>query len=247
MSTSGSVNFTQTRNEIIADTLQLLGVIGGGVTPSTNDINFCSNILNKMVKGWQAQGIQLFTEVEGTLTLTQGVSIVALSRTGTEQSTYPEVTTLGRPLDIQTIRYMTYLGAERRMRKFGRAQFMEIPNKTDQAPATCFFFSPQDTYDLLYIWPTPNNALDTLNISYTREIQDFDTASDNADFPVEWLETITYNLAVRVAPAFGMSLSKVNPDLIQLATSTLAEMRSWDSENGSVFIVPDYRWDSYDF
>jgi hypothetical protein len=240
---SGNTSFNQTGQQIISDALQLLGVVGGGTTTSSNDETFCLNILNKMIKAWQAQGIHLFTESEVTIPLTTGVGIMAFSSTGIEQSTYPESIVMGNPLDIQSLRYFTYQGAEVRMRKFGRAQFMEIPNKLDQANSTCFYFSPQDTYALLYIWPIPNNSVDTLTASYTRIINDFTTDTNTPDFPVAWLDALTYNLAVKVAPAFGIALSKVNPDLTQMAQSSLAEMRTWDSENGSIFIVPDYRWD----
>ena len=50
MATSGSVNFNQTRNEIINDAMQLLGVYGVGRTISAEDEVFAASILNKMVK-----------------------------------------------------------------------------------------------------------------------------------------------------------------------------------------------------
>jgi len=240
---SGDTSFNQTALQLVTDSLQLLGVVGSNETPNSGDLSFCYNILNKMIKAWQAQGIHLFTEAEATLPLTSNVGIYALSATGVEQSTYPELTTLGRPLNIQSLRYFTYQGSEVRIKKMGRAEFMAMPFKAASGPSTAYFFSPQDTYALLYLWPIPDNSLDTLTISYTRVINSIDTGSNTLDLPVEWLEALTYNLSVKIAPAFGLSLSKVNPDLIQMAQTSLLEMRSWDSEEGSVFIVPDYRWD----
>ncbi len=67
MATSGSVNFTQTRNEIIQDAFQLIGVYGVGRTVSAEDMSFASNMLNKMVKAWQAKGLHLWTKEEGVL------------------------------------------------------------------------------------------------------------------------------------------------------------------------------------
>jgi hypothetical protein len=240
---SGDVSFNQNEGQIIADALQMLGVLGGGVSTSTNDMNFCSNMLNKMIKSWQAQGIQLFTETEAVIPLTAAVSIYALSATGIEQSTYPELTVAGRPLNINSLRYQYYQGSEIRLKKFGRAQFMEVPNKTTGGPSTCYYFSPQDTYGLLYLWPVPDNALDTINISYTRVVQSMDSSTNTPDLPVEALHCITLNLACLVAPAFGISLQKTMPELPEMAKLALAELKSWDSEEGSVFIVPDYRWD----
>lgn len=241
---SNDTSFNQNEGQIIADSLQLLGVIGSTTqTVSTNDQTFCSNMLNKMIKAWQAQGVHLWTESEVSFPLTSGVSIYAMSATGSEQSVYPEVTIMGRPLNIQSLRYQYYLGSEIRIKKMGRAEFMQIPFKTTSGPSTAYFFSPQTTYALLYLWPVPDNSLDTLNISYTRVIDSMDSTSNTADIPVEWLNCITLNLACLVAPAFGISLSKTMPDLPEMAKLSLAEMRSWDSEEGSIYIVPDYRWD----
>lgn len=72
MPTSGTSSFNQTRDQISTDALQLLGVYGQGDTPSTNDLNFCANILNKMVKAWEGQGIHLWTYSEAASFLTTG-------------------------------------------------------------------------------------------------------------------------------------------------------------------------------
>lgn len=72
MSTSNSTDFNETRNEIITNSLSLLGVVAAGETVQTADITLCSSLLNQMVKAWMAQGIHLWTEEEGTLYLVNG-------------------------------------------------------------------------------------------------------------------------------------------------------------------------------
>src|SRR3990167_3017319 len=67
MATSGSVNFNQTRNDIITDALGLIGVYGVGRTISSEDMTYCSNALNKMIKAWQGKGIHLWSKEEGVL------------------------------------------------------------------------------------------------------------------------------------------------------------------------------------
>ena len=54
-----STSFSQTRDQISTDALMLLGIYGSEDTPNTNDLNICSNLLNKMLKGWEGQGIHL--------------------------------------------------------------------------------------------------------------------------------------------------------------------------------------------
>ncbi len=236
MATSGSTDYNQTRNEIISDSLQLLGVLGSGETATANDITLCSNFLNKMIKSWQGQGIHLWKESEGTITIVADQYQYTLN-----SSNYP---TIGRPLNITSCRYHYSDGLERKMKKFGRSQYNELPNKsTSEGASTIFYYSPQLTSGELYVWPVPQETADSIIISYVKSIEDFDAAGDNPDFPQEWLECITYNLAVRVAPAFGITLSRVNPDIIQIAQTTLAELNAWDSEEGSIHITPNYRND----
>ena len=64
MATSGSVDFSITRDNIITEALQLIGVIGEGETPSTNQKSDCSRSLNMMTKFWMADGMNLFVNQE---------------------------------------------------------------------------------------------------------------------------------------------------------------------------------------
>mgnify|MGYP005812362179 FL=1 len=64
MATSGSVNFSIERDDIITEALQLIGVIGEGESPSTNQKSDCARSLNMMVKFWMAEGMNLFVNQE---------------------------------------------------------------------------------------------------------------------------------------------------------------------------------------
>lgn len=235
MSISGTTTFTQTRDQLISDALQLLGVIGSNDTATANDITFASGILNKMVKAWQAQGINLWKEQEATITIVANQYLYTLN-----SSNYP---TIGRPLNIINCRYHYSSGLERKMKKLGRGEYDTLPTKTTSTGAsTAFYYSPQLTSGLLYVWPVPQDTTDSLAITYLTTIDDFTSSNDNADFPQEWLECLTYNLAMRLAPAYGIVLAKVNPDILTLASASLLELQAWDSEEGSIKITPNYRF-----
>jgi len=93
MSTSGSVNWTMNRDEIITDVLEDAGVIGAGDTPVADDINACAMKLNMMVKAWMAQGIHLWALEEATLFLAEGTQTYSLGSTGTHcTNTYVHTT-----------------------------------------------------------------------------------------------------------------------------------------------------------
>lgn len=314
MGTSNSINFNQTRDEISSDALRLLGIITKGETANANDLSFCSNQLNKMIKGWEAKGVHVWAQSEALIPLVDGFneyiidgttandvggdlahnttlsadasgsSITVTDATWANVSDYVVITLddgsrqtttitaitdstltltdaldsdaasgnnvviftklLNRPINITSARYRYNSGIDRVMEIYSRAQFMALPNKSAEGPPTCLFYSPQLNNGRLYLWPTPTDSNDMLDISYQRTLEDFDAAGDNPDLPQEWLECITYNLAVRIAPSFGISLAKSNPEIIQIAQEAMMDLQSWDFEEGSISIVPSYRYDN---
>lgn len=79
MTTSGSTNFSLNRDEIIQQSLVLLGVYGQGDTISQNDYDFCAKNLNMMVKAWEAQGVHLWTYQEGAIFLSEGQEVYSIN------------------------------------------------------------------------------------------------------------------------------------------------------------------------
>lgn len=83
MSTSGSTDWTLTRDQIIAAALEKLGVVQAGDSPTANQIASASTALNLMVKSWQNKGVFLWTVEWVTKTLSASSEV-----TGTDGSVY---------------------------------------------------------------------------------------------------------------------------------------------------------------
>lgn len=60
MATSGSINYSVSRDDIITEALEQLSVIGEGESPSTAQLTSLGRTLNMMVKAWQGDGLNLF-------------------------------------------------------------------------------------------------------------------------------------------------------------------------------------------
>jgi hypothetical protein len=60
MAVSGSFNFSQNRDELINDAFITCGVEGPYDTPEAEDTSVAVNELNRMLKGWQADGLHLW-------------------------------------------------------------------------------------------------------------------------------------------------------------------------------------------
>lgn len=311
MATSGSTNFKQTRNEVILDALQIVGAYGIGRTVSPEDMTFCVNTLNKMVKAWGAKGLRLFSKEEAVLYVTPGQPMYQLGGTAKATKLSDEVTstvsaltlagqtvlpldstlgmqagdnigivlkdksiywaeiqsiaslnvtiTLGLPSDVSegTLVY-TYTNTlekplrvlDCRKRTFkegyqmdlpimsvGYQDYQSFPVKNPGSSPTQFSYLPKNNYGELYLWPCPSDGNERVMFTYERVIEDLDNISDDFDFPAEWLEPITWQLAVRIARPFGKA-SALN-DILPLAESMYKNLLDWDSEVSSIQMYPE--------
>ena len=119
--------------------------------------------------------------------------------------------------------------------------------QTCALPILSYNFDKQRDYSVLRVWLTPADVQFTLPITCSRKLQDFSSPTDNPDFPQEWQECLICNLAIRIAPHYGKNKGDKYMDLVQKASTYLADMKEFDNEAGSVFITPgDYEEDFYE-
>lgn len=79
MATSGSVDFTVTRNELIETALKQAGIIGEGDTPTSTQYSEGATLLNMIVKARMSDGMPLWALKRGTLLPTTGASYFDLT------------------------------------------------------------------------------------------------------------------------------------------------------------------------
>lgn len=61
--------------------------------------------------------------------------------------------------------------------------------------------------NVLWVRPSPSGSF-TAKYTYRRRLYDFTAASDNPDFPQEWIQTLTYKLADDLADEYGTPLER---------------------------------------
>ena len=95
MATSGSVDFSVSRANLITDALMLVGAIGPDDTPSTNQITHAARQLNMLVKSWQGKiGIGLWARKTGYILPINDTNQVLLGPSGGHATTSYVQTTL---------------------------------------------------------------------------------------------------------------------------------------------------------
>ena len=81
MATSGSINLTATRDEIITEALEQLGVIDVGGTPSSSQLTSCGRTLNLWLKNMQADEVNIHAIQKTYLFLQKNVNEYLLGST----------------------------------------------------------------------------------------------------------------------------------------------------------------------
>lgn len=236
MATSGSVDFTTNRDELIKDALLLIGELGEEEEPTAFQIAYGSRVLNKMAKAWQAHGLQLWKILQATVTPVTGDYQYTLGATGQ--------VVMNRPLRIiDAYRRETSTATDIVLTKMTREEYFDLTDKDVQGTPVNFYYDPQTPNGTMHIWPAPDSSFAskfTLQILYHSPTEDFDNALDEADYPQEWLEAITYGLAVRLAPGTGLTVTERR--LLQAEAQVALDLAmSFDVEDGSVFFQPDNR------
>lgn len=87
MATSGSVNFSMTRDEIISDALNALGVLGTGQSIEPDDLTKCNRALNRLIKWFENYALHVWKRSEFTLFLQQDQSEYQLGGSSSDHAT----------------------------------------------------------------------------------------------------------------------------------------------------------------
>lgn len=82
MTTSGSTDFSVTRNDLIQAALEKIGVIADGETPSASQYTKGALSLNMLVKAFQADGMPLWAIKQGYVLPTTSTSSISLGPSG---------------------------------------------------------------------------------------------------------------------------------------------------------------------
>lgn len=306
-----TINFDETRDELIEDALRLAGVLDITETPRAGVSESARRTLDAYLKHMMSRGLHVFRQTEGVLFLNQdqesyelgsdgdeatrvsdlvattltsaasaGATTLALTSSGmavsdrigialdggtrqwTTIATIPDsasvtITTaltgaaasgntvytytskIERPLRVWNLRLRDSDGIETPLRQISRQEYMEQSDKNADGKVVMTHYSPQLDDGVLFVWPTADSITDQIRFTFERVIADADSGDGNFDFPVEWLETLKYGLALRLAHKYGKRdrIEYLKPE----AEQKEAELLAFDVEDSSVFVSPEFR------
>jgi len=121
----------------------------------------------------------------------------------------------------------------------GESQYLRQTNKGSSGPCVELWYQPTLTTGKLSVWPVDaGSATDKLVMSVHNLPDDFDTAADTPDFPIEAGNALVWSLAAELSAEYGIPVSE-QKGLWAIAEFKLNELLAYDTENADVVFSMD--------
>lgn len=153
---------------------------------------------------------------------------------------YIYTTKLNEPFDVYSGVRESSSAIDVPMNYLSYEEYFQLPNKTSSATPVSYNYDRQLGKGLIKVWPVPNDTEHIMKITMQRKLENFIANPNTPDFPQEWHEAIVTNLAVKLANPFGKTGTQKFQDLKVEAAENLNRALTFDSEQGSIFMQPDY-------
>lgn len=231
MATSGVLTLGYTAGDLIEEAFAILGVGTQGDALSPEDMQQGIRSLNLMTLTWSVNP-HLWLETEGTITPLLGVSSYALDP---------------KPLAISSVRQRQTTNGQANdvpMIALSRQDYFDLPNKSSQGLPNSYFYDIQRATGTLYIWQTPNaQFVDSGSLPYTymRKMEVITNKTQDLDWPQEWFEAISFNLARRLLAKYPANGQYTSEDIKQQAAELFADLTAFDQEPVSIYLQPSYQ------
>ena len=218
MTLSTSTDFELNVTEYIEEAFERCGL----EVRTGYDLKTAKRSLNLMLGEWANRGLNQWTIVQRTQTVTSGT---------TEYTLNADIIDI---LSVAVVRDNTYYPLER----ISRDAYLAIPNKTTSGRPTQFFLDRLIT-PKLKIWLSPENSTDVLYYDALTRMDDADNYTNTMEIPFRFYPCLAAGLAYYIA-------IKRAPDRVQLLKSVYEEefnrAMSEDRDRSSTTISPELRF-----
>jgi hypothetical protein len=178
--------------------MRLLGVAALGETPSDDESADGLSALNAMLDSWANENLMVFAQSLDAIPLTGGQTSVTVGPTGSFVTT--------RPVTVLDSSNIVYGAVKYPLTVLTLQDYNDISTPTVQSiPAGiwCLMNTPDIT---VTPWPVPSTAM-TLNLWSNKQLQAFETLTEDLALPPGYERALAYNLAIEWAPEFEREAS----------------------------------------
>lgn len=207
-----------TATTILQRSLQAIGNVGTGETPSADDMDTAFQALNDMLDSWSTDKLYVFETLEENFPLVSGTASYTIGSGGTFNTT--------RPIKIDKA-YVRLSDIDYDLEIINGGAFANIPQKASIVTIPEFlWYNPTSPLGTIKFFPVPQASL-TLYIQTSKQLTQFATQATNVTLAPGYAEAIRYSLMPRLA---AEGLGEVTPDQIALALASTERIRTNNSK-----------------
>lgn len=172
-----------------------------------------------------------------TITLTDALT----NASSEDKNVYAYTTKISKPLEIFGARRRTVSTAyDLPMTELAYKDYMNMPTK-ETSGVSGLQYATNRLIDStkVFVWQQPDNVDYVMKITYAPALEDFDTATNTPDFPQEWYHYLVLDLAVALAPAYGLLNNQAFAQIKLLRDEAKLAVMSFDNEQTYLKIEMD--------
>lgn len=201
--------------DLIRGAMRVLGVLAAEETPQASEVDNALTTLNEMLDSWSNERLALFATERTAYTLTPGLNPHTLGVGGTFNATRP------LRVDRASLVLASSANAELPLRLVSDEEWRLTQGKTTTGTPVNLWI--ETLYPTVNLWlnPVPVNA-DSLVLYTWMQLGGFGSTNLSVDLPPGYARALRYNLAMELAPEYGVVPS---PTAQQIANESLAALK----------------------
>lgn len=207
---------------IIQDAYFDAGLIGVGQNVDSEQIVLGMRKLTDLINLWQTQGLKLWLNVDTPITLVAGTGTYTLGPAGT--------VVMAKPPRVVEAYYADANGVRRPLSPLAWADYVRLSVVTQEGQINSYFVDKQQAVLSVFFWLVPDAtaALGSAHVVLQTQVNNFISATETMNFPVEWRIALRWGLADELATGQPQAIM----DRCQQRAQTYRTMlEDWDVED----------------
>lgn len=188
---------------LIKSAMRKASVLSSGETFAPGDAREAEALeaLQVMLRSWAQKRILVFASIKESFSLIPTQSLYTWGVGGNITTTRPHQVLGAFVRDSSAIDHPVGIISD--------GQYRNISSKATAGRPEYLFHHPLYPLSAIYVYPTPQDieAMHLESMKPFTETSSFGTVADTISFPENYQEPIIYNLAVRLAPEYGVQMS----------------------------------------
>mgnify|MGYP001559163218 CR=1 FL=1 len=216
-------------SSLIKASLRKIGALSVGEDIAGGVSDDLLQALQVMLRSWAQKRILVYASKKESFSTVPGQSLYTWGSGG-------NITT-ARPHQIIFAFIRDANGTDIYIESVSEGRYNNISTKTTSGRPLWLFYHPEYPLGNLYFYPTPSVA-ETVWINSLKpftETSSFENVDQTIAFPPNYEEALIYNLAIRIAPEMGISVSA---ELMSIADRSYSALIGLNSSNAIETISP---------